>query len=245
VCTVLLRFDPDAGWPLLLAAVRDEFVDRAWDPPGQHWPQQHPSVTGGRDRLAGGTWLAVRREAPAVAAILNGKPLPPAAAPRPSRGGLPLALLTDNAEPDLADLRRYDAFHLLLATPHSVRLWSWDGTDVRRQDLPPGDHIAVNLGLDTVDDPLVPHFGPLLRGTPSPALKSDVDTPTAWDGWVDLLRGDGLPGDDPRALLVRHVHEGRIYGSTSASLVAIGRDRVRLDFTAMPSTPSWYEVPVP
>jgi hypothetical protein len=142
-------------------------------------------------------------------------------------------------------LRAYDAVHLLVATPDAVTMWSWDGVDVQRHDLAPGDHIAVNLGLDTVDDPLVPHFLPLLRATPSPPLRAGDDTAAAWAGWVDLLRGDDLAGDDPRALLVRHVHEGRIYGSTSASLVALRRDDVRMDFTATPTTPAWKEIPVP
>jgi hypothetical protein len=244
VCTVLVRFDPTAVWPVLLAAVRDEFVERPWDPPGPHWPQLSPTLTGGRDRTAGGTWLAVRRSPPAVAAVLNGRPLPAATRPRPSRGRLPLAALAEGT-PDSDELRAYDAFHLIVAAPDAVTMWSWDGDEVRRRSLTPGDHIAVNLGLDTVDDPLVPHFAPLLAATPSPPLDSHVDTVTAWAGWVDLLRGDGLPGDDPRALLVRQEHEGRSYGSTSASLVAVGREGVRMDFTATPTTPDWRQIPIP
>ncbi|HZD97636.1 MAG TPA: NRDE family protein, partial [Micromonosporaceae bacterium] len=69
MCTVLLRRSPGARWPILLAAVRDEFTGRAWDPPAAHWPEE-PSIFGGRDRLAGGTWLAVDRDRPAVAALL-------------------------------------------------------------------------------------------------------------------------------------------------------------------------------
>ena len=111
---MMLRLDPGAPWPLLLAAVRDEFVDRAWDPPAEHWPEQAPGVVGGRDRTAGGTWLAVRADA--VAALLNGVRLPPAGA-RPSRGGLPLAALTGTARLTAADLAGYDGFHLVLATP--------------------------------------------------------------------------------------------------------------------------------
>jgi hypothetical protein len=245
VCTVALRFDPNAAWPVLLAAVRDEFVERPWDPPGQHWPTLQPTLTGGRDRTAGGTWLAVRSGPPAVAAVLNGRPLPPSTAARPSRGGLPLAALAKGRPPDAEQLRAYDAVHLIVAHPSAVTMWSWDGEQVRERRVAPGDHIAVNLGLDTVDDPLVPHFAPLLAATPSPPLGSDMDTATAWSGWVELLRGDGLAPDDPRALLVGVEHEGRRYGSTSASLVALGRDRVRFDFTATPATPTWRQIPVP
>src|SRR5689334_19863427 len=100
MCTVLVRLRPGTAWPVLIAAVRDEFLDRPWEPPAAHWPE-HPSIVGGRDRTAGGTWLAVDSEqsgptAPGLAALLNGKrlPLPASGEARPSRGALPLAALT-------------------------------------------------------------------------------------------------------------------------------------------------------
>jgi hypothetical protein len=246
----MLRLTPGAPWPLLLAAVRDEFVDRTWDPPAAHWPSRGRLV-GGRDRVAGGTWLVVRPDRPALAAVLNGVPVPPpAGAVRPSRGGLPLGVLSNPtdlpADLDVAALRDYDGFHLLHATPDRVTVWSWDGANVTRQQLAPGDHIIVNDGVDAMGDPLVPHFAPLLGSTPSPALVDSVDSAdsaAAWGGWVDLLRGDSLVGDDPRALIVRREHDGRAYGSTSASLVALRPDRARFDFTATPANPTWVEVP--
>lgn len=239
MCTVLLRFDPDATWPLLLGAVRDEFTQRPWDPPGAHWPET-PNLIGGRDRTAGGTWLAVRSDRPAVAALLNGHRLPPGV--RPTRGTLALAALRGEVPPP-HQLRDYDGFHLLLGTPDRVRLWSWDGQEVLEQDVTPGDHIIVNLGLDTMDDPLVPHFAPLLRALPAAPL-AGPDTSAAWDGWVDLLRGDGLPLDDPRALIERRVIEDAVYGSTSACLVGLSATAVRYDFTATPATPAWSPVAV-
>jgi hypothetical protein len=236
VCTVMLRHSPGEGWPLLLAAVRDEFMRRSWDPPGAHWPHRSPSIVGGRDRTAGGTWLALRRDRPAVAALLNGVRLPQQE--RPTRGGLPLAALTD-ALPTPDELREYDGFHLLLGTPEQVRVWSWDGAELTTSDLTPGDHIIVNLGVDTVDDPLVPHFAPLLSACPSPQSLREAETAAAWDGWVDLLRGDGLDPDDARALIERREVAGDTYGSTSASLIALGRDAARFDFTATPEAPDW------
>jgi len=56
MCTALLSIQP--GLPALLVGVRDELSDRAWEPPGRHWPD-HPGLVGGRDLQAGGTWLAV------------------------------------------------------------------------------------------------------------------------------------------------------------------------------------------
>lgn len=236
MCTVLLRFAPGARWPLLLGAVRDEFVDRAWDPPGPFWHGSWSHLVGGRDRTAGGTWLAVDAEGRAVAAILNAgrRDDPDDGLPRPTRGTLALRILAAEGLPE--DLSRYDRFHLLRATLDTAELWSWDGDELSHTHLAPGDHLVVNAGLDTDADPLIPHFAPLLAATPS--------DPTAW---FDLLAGDALdPGDD-RALVVRKEIEGRLYGSTSAAIVALSPTDVRYDFTATPADPaSWTPVrPVP
>jgi hypothetical protein len=241
VCTVLLRWQPTAPWPVLLAAVRDEFLARPWDPPGAHWPD-HPGVLGGRDRLSGGTWLAVDPAAEVVAAVLNGPPLPPAE--RPTRGSLPLlALLDENTIPP--DIDRYDTFHLLRVGQGRAELWSWDGDTLRHQPPDEGDHIVVNHGLDATTDPLVPHFAPLFAALPDPPLQdsaASVATKAAWGAWVELLRGDGLDPGDPRALLIEHEFDGRRYGSGSATLVGLSAHAVRYDFTAHPSTPDWAAV---
>lgn len=50
MCTAILSIEP--GAPVLLAGIRDELVDRAWEPPGRHWPD-HPGLIGGLDLLAG------------------------------------------------------------------------------------------------------------------------------------------------------------------------------------------------
>ncbi|MBE1876825.1 NRDE family protein [Myceligenerans pegani] len=264
MCTVLLRLDPAADWPLLLAAVRDELTDRPWEPPGEYWPQEAPGLVGGRDRLAGGTWLAVRGgPRPGVAAVLNGsfmnrlEQAPPGSPPsstRPSRGRLPLQALTAGV-PDAAELRAYEVVHLLVADADGARLVSWDGHDVTDVEIPPGDHIITNEGLDVAEDPLVPHFAPLLGRAGRPAVADDIPgepiphaaTAEWWGDWVDLVRGDGLAEDDPRALLVRHdLPDGRVFGSTSATLLALGREpgQVRMDFTGTPSDPDWKRVEI-
>ncbi len=236
MCTVVVRFQPSAAWPLLVAAVRDEFLERPWDPPAAHWPA-HPSIVGGRDRTAGGTWLAVDPTGPAFAAGLNGERLPPSP-DRPSRGALPLIALTGTLP---ASFEGYDGFHLVRATPSTVDVWSWDGVVLNERSLTPGDHIIVNDGIDTTLDPLVPHFLPLLAGLPEPPLTGE-STAQAWGPWVDFLRGDGLALDDPRALIIRHEHGGRHYGSGSLALVALGPAGLRYDFSGTPLHPQWTRI---
>ena len=268
MCTVMIRFAPDGEWPLLLAAVRDEFMQRAWDAPAAHWPGL-PDVIGGRDRVAGGTWMAVRaagegrarderragdeRPGAAVAALLNGvrRGDPADGSVRPTRGSLVLAALSSvdfagTTVPGIADdveLSRYDGFHLVHAEAGAVRVWSWDGDRLAFRSLPPGDHIIVNLGADEDADPLVPHFRPVLARTGNPPLSAESDTPTAWAGWAELLRGDGLALDDPRGLIIAQDVGGQFYGSTSTSLVGIAADgRIRYDFATTPQAPEWSRI---
>jgi hypothetical protein len=245
VCTLLLRFSPEAAWPVVAGAVRDEFVERAWDPPGRHWDGTRSCLVGGRDRAAGGTWLAVDPERRALAALLNGVRLPAPAdgAVRPTRGTLALeALLSGGPSED--DIRDHDGFHLVLATCGGVDVWSWDGEALVHRMLDPGDHILVNGGVDK-GAALIPHTAPLMAALPTPEPAPGVPPEQAWGPWLDLMAGGGLPPDDERALIVRREVEGRTYGSTSATLVALALTAVRYDFTADPTDPAtWREVRV-
>jgi hypothetical protein len=218
MCTVLLRLAPGTSTPLLLGAVRDEFVDRAWDPPAAHWGDR---LLGGRDRIAGGTWLAVDPDRPAVAAVLNGVRLPPPPdGTRPSRGQLPLAALRGQPLPEPALLARYDGFHLVLATSQQVRVWSWDGTALREHRLAPGDHVIVNEGVDPGDGP----------------LQARLSVTDGRDDWARLLT-DGT-------VLVDRAFNGRRYGSTSTTLVTLAETGLRYEFNPHPRDLSgWYRVP--
>ena len=238
MCTVLLRFAPGTRWPVLVGAVRDEFMARPWDGPGTHWGG---TVVGGRDRQAGGTWLAVDPPARTLAALLNGALPLPRDETRPSRGGLPLLAVAPS--PVIPELRGYDSLHLLRATIDTVELWSWDGTSVTYRVPEPGDHVIVNDGLDADSDPLVAWMLPLMAAAATPDPRPGLSTVEAWGAWLPLMAGGGLDRADPRALVIRHEFGGRVYGSTSATLVALGADGVRYDFTATPGAPGgWHEV---
>lgn len=232
---------------MLLGAIRDEFAERPWDPPRAHWHGPWARLVGGCDRTAGGTWLAVdgSAERPAVAALLNGvrRPVPEHGHVRPTRGTLALEVLASGRVPDERTVRPYDGFHLLLATLEQTEVWSWDGMALTHRTLPPGDHIVVNLGVDTHEDPLVPHFEPLLAAMPDPEPSPGLRPADAWEPWLQLLAGDGLDPADPRALIVEREIEDHLYASTSASLVALSSHGVRYDFNPLPSDPTtWFEV---
>jgi len=121
MCTVVILRRPGESWPVVIGANRDEKLDRPWDPPAAWWPDR-PGVVGGRDREAGGTWMAAN-DAGVVATVLN-RPgsLGPAPGKR-SRGELPLLAL-EHATANTAAAAKYVERSLLLAqnNPNALQL---------------------------------------------------------------------------------------------------------------------------
>jgi hypothetical protein len=244
MCTAIISVDPSSPVPVLLVGVRDEFLARDWEPPGRHWPER-PGLVGGRDRRAGGTWLAVDPDAPRAAVVLNGRGRMAPEDGRASRGELPLRVAADGklGRPGLA---AFDPFHLAGAEPDRVRLWSWDGAALTGRDLGPGLHMIVNSGLEGMDQAegdtedaymaaRLAHFRPRLAAAPRPEPRPDDPLERAWGAWLPLVNGDGLARADHRSLLpLLDLGDGRVWGTTSVSLVAIRRDGVRYDFSAAP-----------
>jgi hypothetical protein len=119
MCTVVLLRRPDHAWPVLIAANRDELAHRPWEPPGRHWPDR-PNVTGGLDRLGGGSWLGLNDEGVA-AAVLNRKGSLGPKPGRRSRGELVLEALDHADARDAAealaalDPAAYRSFNLVVA----------------------------------------------------------------------------------------------------------------------------------
>ena len=137
---MVVLWRPGHAWPLLLAANRDERLDRAWDPPGAWWPER-PGLVGGRDRLGGGSWMAI--EDGRVACVLN-RPgsLGPAPGKR-SRGELPALALA--GAPIAAGL--YRPFNLVIAGRDGARFVRGDGVELAQWALPAG------LSMITAYDP--------------------------------------------------------------------------------------------
>jgi hypothetical protein len=251
MCTTVVSIDPRSAAPVLMAGVRDEFLDRPWLSPGRHWAAR-PHLVGGRDSQASGTWLAVNPSASRVACVLNAHGLMAEESRRVTRGELPLHV-ADGGEPGELDLPRYDPFHLVCATPGSVRLWSWDGRAFDERVLEAGLHLVVNGGLEgAVDDggpgaaqmrARVEYFRPLFEKATRPEPR-DGATENAWGDWLSIAGGAGLDPADPRALVLRRTIDDQQWGTSSLSLVALSRAGVRYDFCADPvgSPPAWSHV---
>jgi uncharacterized protein with NRDE domain len=246
--------------PLRLLGVRDELASRPWRPPGRNWPGS--PLIGGIDELAGGTWLAVHPAVPRVACLLNGRG--PLAEPdrRRSRGELPLraaaegpGVLTRLAA-DRDALAAYDPFILICADLTSVTALTWtgvylpDGLAVRT--LAAGTHLFTNAGHaypaepdDPAGEPKAAHFADKFAAARPPADPA-LPVTRAWGDWLTLAAGDGLdPGSASAILVRRELPDGKLYGTTSMTLVSLAADGIRYDFQPSPGDPGrWYPVPV-
>ncbi|MFC7477838.1 NRDE family protein [Dankookia sp. GCM10030260] len=221
MCTVILLHRPGHAWPVLVAANRDEMLDRTWDPPGRWWPD-FPEVTGGRDRLSGGTWMAVNR-AGVVAAVLN-RPgsLGPAPGKR-SRGELPLLALRETtaaaAAAAIAALPAVEwrSFNMAVADRHGGIFLRAEGHG-RPQvlPLPPGLSMITAHDPNDLASPRTARHLPRFRAAPVP------DPGTAdWRSWEALLADDSIAESRADALRVPPT-DG--FGTVCASLLAIAAD---------------------
>ncbi|MCW2922366.1 MAG: hypothetical protein JWL76_2240 [Thermoleophilia bacterium] len=243
MCTVLVRLDPDGAWPVLVAFVRDEDRDRPTSPPGAWWPQ-HPTFLGGRDELAGGTWLAVDTASPPALTLLTDQFDPAATMPdptlSPTRGTLPLLALDRGVHFDLeadapGDVHAYQSFHLVSVTPDAggwhVQRWGWDGTALDHEELAPGDHVVASRAVTLTGERerrqrLLDALSRLDAVDPDPALPTDA----AWGAWLDLLDGRDVAPDDLDQLTVCSVRQRPGFGTVGASLVGFSADgRIRYD----------------
>ena len=265
MCTVVVSLAPQAPVPLLLLGIRDEFTGRLWQPPARHWadpdnPDWAPLI-GGRDEQAGGTWLAVHPGASRVGCILNGRGQAAPPDRRRSRGELPLRAAAEGPQalkelhqaPDA--LARYDPFYLVCADLAALLVLGWDGVTAALTELEPATHVLTNAGhmyppdrdnLSKPPDEKASRFGPKFAA-PRPSGDPGATLAGAWGSWLTLAGGDGLSTAAPGAIIVRRkLPDGRVWGSTSATLVALAADgRLRYDFQPDPqgaAPGAWYPV---
>ena len=243
---MIFAIDPGGEWDVLLAATRDEFRSRLWDPPRVWWPERYPGVVAGRDRRAGGTWLAVDAERRRVAVILNR--IEPSAVREEearSRGELPLLAVTGGGEAiEGEDLRLVRPFNLLLVEPSEVLWWRYDGSELSRRHVPPGLHIITAADLDDMSNSRQRYWLPEFEAAAAPAPRRGERAPTGWGDWPDLLADVDTPFDDPRALNVRRGGADGVFGTVSASLLALAEDALMFDFCPGPPDVTGWEAAI-
>jgi uncharacterized protein with NRDE domain len=147
MCLILLAWQQHAKFPLVVAANRDEFHARPAERAG-FW-KDHPSILGGRDLEAKGTWMGVSRSG-RFAAVTNyrGGRDPDA---RESRGVLVTSFLLGGSKtfPEKMEKTKdsFSGFNLLVADREE--LWWLSNRDGGTRKLAPGFYALGNLLLDT------------------------------------------------------------------------------------------------
>jgi uncharacterized protein with NRDE domain len=149
VCTLIAAFRLFPRWPLVIAANRDEHLDRAASPP-RVWPGD-PRFVAPRDEVAGGTWLGLNERGLFVG-VTNRFGVARDER-RDSRGKLVVEALAESSARSvhrrLAGLRadRFNAFHLFYADQSAACVTWSDGERLRQAELVPGLHIVTERSL--------------------------------------------------------------------------------------------------
>ena len=233
VCLLIAVSGTVPGLPLLVAANRDELYQRPADPVTVLRAAQ-PRILGGRDEVAGGTWLAVNEHG--VVAGLTNQPTTPRDPARRSRGELPVRLAS---QPTAAR-----AVEELLGstTPgdyNPVWLVVGDRTDLFFIDLcrdggpaadrlAPGLHVMENRGLGAPSAKVDRVTGLVGSATADgtaiwdalPGVLGDHTVPDGPDG-PELPRPPGSP-ERPPEIRAACVHTDG-YGTRSSTLVRVPR----------------------
>jgi uncharacterized protein with NRDE domain len=209
VCLLIVLSRLDGAAPLVVAANRDEKLDRP-AVAATVLAESGPRVLGGRDELAGGTWLAVNEHG--VVAGLTNRPSPGGRDPaKRSRGELPMALARNvDAASAVAELARrvrsedYNAAWLLVGDRRSLYYVVVGGSGAPEiESLGPGLYVLGN-------DPL------------------HSDTPKT-DQVRDRVRAIGeMAGDEQLALLRSVLAEHTIPPGVSAPAPESTRGAVEL-----------------
>jgi uncharacterized protein with NRDE domain len=228
MCTLAAFVGTSDALPLLVAANRDEFLDRPAADPAVL--AVDPWVFAGQDLSAGGTWFGVNQHGMVVGLLNRRRPGGPDPSRR-SRGLLCLEVL-QTASPDaaaalLAGLRPadYNGFNLLVADRHQALVATPDESQVRITRLPPGVHLLTNLDLN---DPTCPRIAKSSKHFAALSLPPDGNAGVLIEPLRRLL-ADHTTALDPRADVIDTlcVHKPG-YGTRSASIVALdatGRPR--------------------
>jgi transport and Golgi organization protein 2 len=220
MCTLVILRRPEHEWPVIIGANRDEMIERAALPPGRHWPDR-AEVVGGRDLLAGGSWLGVN-DWGVVAAVLNRHgSLGPVAALR-SRGELVLEAL-DHADAVAAatalsdlDPGSYRSFNLIVADNRDA-FWlrHAETGKIEVRPIKAGLSLIAAGEIDDLRPPRLALAKPRLRAASPPDPDRDD-----WTAWQDILGDDTVPPGAPAEAALRFLTE-RGYGTVSSAIVAL------------------------
>jgi uncharacterized protein with NRDE domain len=224
VCTLAVYVGVFPAYPVVVAANRDELLARPSAAPGL-LRETAPRVFGGRDLVAGGTWLGLS-ERGLVAGMLNRRSAEPPDPTAHSRGLLCLdALARDTAAAAAGHVAGFGAglhnpFNLLLADPAETWVVTQArGTAPRAQRLAAGLHLLTNLDLNDATCPRIAASHRHFADAATLPLTSDGDV-AALVRRLQSVLADHDTALDPRGPGSLCVHAAE-YGTRSSSVVLV------------------------
>lgn len=217
MCTLIALHRCVPGVPLVVAANRDEYLERPAEGPAL---RATPSgrVAAPRDLRAGGSWLGLNRHG-AFAALTN-RPTACADATRRSRGLLVMDALAWAKASDAAEWMgalpagAYNPFNLLVADAENAFVAVYE-EEVRVERLEPGVHV---IGNADPDDRTAPKIDRLLDRAER-ALGAGPER--LLDELARICRGHEGDGG-PLSHACIHLGRERGYGTRSSTLLWLG-----------------------
>jgi uncharacterized protein with NRDE domain len=212
MCLILVAWQPNEAYQLVIAANRDEFYQR----PSQraHYWKENPTILGGKDLLAGGTWLGITLDG-RFAAVTNFREDPPNPLPPRSRGELTAEFLRCKSAPPFylygiqTKRLEYRGFNLLIGDINHLFYYS------NRQDkivaLAPGTYGLSNQLLDC-------NWEKVIDGRSQ--LDEIVQRPIDTESLFQLLMQTGQH-EHPWSAKFIHTLE---YGTCASTVILVKRD---------------------
>lgn len=221
MCTLLIALQAWQNWPLVVAANRDEQLDRPSRGPFL-W-ERRPRIVAPRDELAGGSWVGLSARGLFVGVTNRaGFAVEPS---RRSRGALVIdALGAESARALHArlgelDPRAHNAFHLFYADRDGAYLTISDGEALTQSELSPGVHVITERSAPPRISPRAQRVLDVWES--SLARRSEPDPAP-----IAALLGDHE--GQPEAPCV-HVPE-RNYGTRSSAILLLSAETARSRF---------------
>ena len=223
MCTLIILRRPNHEWPIIIGANRDEALARHWLSPARHWPDR-PTIVGGLDKEAGGSWLGIN-DYGLAAAILNRTGTLGTEANKRTRGELVLEALdhadASSAAESLSSINglAYRPFNMVVADNRDA-FWvahrcaqQSDNVDV--QPIPFGLSMLTSWDINDFRSPRIKTYLPVFRKAAEPTPESDN-----WQSWKDLLASRvHEPEAGPTEAMRIWTETG--FGTTSSSLIGL------------------------
>lgn len=221
MCILMVVYNKVRDYPVVLAANRDEYLDRPAVAPHLLW--HAPPVWGGQDKHAGGTWLGVNGHG-VVIGLTNRRMSADQKndLTRPSRGLLCLSALQHRTparvvaflrkEPD----HRYNPFNLLVVDKREAFWIAYDGTP-EVCSLEAGVHILANGNINDLDTVRIRRARVLLEGSEEITLRELLPL-------LERVCQDHETGVCDRDTICMH-RPTENYGTVSSTIIALPADQ--------------------